>query len=397
MSARIIPYKIAVPAKALETLQKKLSLASFPGETAQSDNWAYGAPRNDIKRLVEYWQTTFDWRRAEAEINKLPQFTASISVEGHGPLQIHFVHQKSSKANSIPLLFCHGWPGSFLEVTKILPLLTSSDSDGEQTFHVVAPSLPNFGFSQRTSEPGFGVQQHAEVCHKLMLELGYNKYVTQAGDLGFFISRAMGSLYPDNALGSHMNFIVTIPPSPISTPFLVLQYLTGMLSADEKEGLKRSQEYNDSGSGYRIMHQTRPHTIGYALADSPVALLAWIYEKLHDWTDNYNWTDDEVLTWVSIYLFSSAGADASVRVYNDLMSREADIKVEALLKYTKVPLGISYFPRDVIVLPSSWGRTLGPVLYEKRHKEGGHFAAHERPELLVADVRKFVQTLNISA
>lgn len=179
MSAGITPYKIAVPAKALETLQKKLSLASFPGETTQSDNWAYGAPRKDIKRLAEYWQTEFDWGRAEAEINKLPQFTTSISIDGHGPLQIHFIHQKGSKANSIPLLFCHGWPGSFLEVTKILPLLTSSDNDDERTFHVVAPSLPNFGFSQRTSKAGFGVQQHAEVCHKLMLELGYSRYGTR--------------------------------------------------------------------------------------------------------------------------------------------------------------------------------------------------------------------------
>lgn len=204
----------------------------------------------------------------------------------------------------------------------------------------------------------------------------------------------MGMLYPESVLASHTNFIVTIPPSPLSTPLLTLQYLTGMLSPEEKEGLKRTQEYNDTGSGYRIMHQTRPHTIGYALADSPVALLAWIYEKLHEWTDNYKWTDDEVLTWVSIYLFSEAGADASVRIYHDLMSPAG--KIGDLLKYINIPLGASYFPRDVIVLPSSWGRTLGPVAFEKRHKEGGHFAAHEKPELLVDDVRKFVQKLNLS-
>lgn len=182
MSARITPFKVAVPANALETLQKKLSLATIPGKTSQSDNWLYGAPRDDIQRLVEHWQSKFDWRRAETELNKLPQFTTSISVDGHESLKIHFVHQKSSKANSIPLLFCHGWPGSFVEVTKILPLLTSDDGDDDDddipSFHVVAPSLPNFGFSQRTSRPGFGVQQHAEVCHKLMLELGYDKYGT---------------------------------------------------------------------------------------------------------------------------------------------------------------------------------------------------------------------------
>ncbi|CAI6304495.1 unnamed protein product [Periconia digitata] len=395
MSARITPYAIAVPATALATLQKKLSLASLPGETSQSEEWEYGAPRNDIKRLVEHWQTKFDWRHAESELNKLPQFTTNISVEGHESLQIHFVHKKSSSPKSIPLLFCHGWPGSFVEVAKILPLLSAGDD--EPSFHVVAPSLPNFGFSQRTSKIGFGIRQHAEVCHKLMIELGYSKYVTQGGDLGFFVTRAMGELYPESILGSHLNFIVTKPPSPISSPLLILQYLTGWLTSHEKDGLKRTQEYNDSGSGYRHIQQSRPHTIGFALADSPVALLAWIYEKLHDWTDNYSWTDDEVLTWVSIYLFSSAGPESSVRIYHDLMNPKADINMGILLKYNKVSLGISYFPRDVVVLPSSWGRTLGPVVFEKRHAEGGHFAAHEKPELLVQDIKAFVQKLNISA
>ena len=210
----------------------------------------------------------------------------------------------------------------------------------------------------------------------------------------------MGLLYPDSVLASHLNFILTLPPSPLSTPLLVLQYLTGRLSPEEKEGLKRTQEFTENGSGYNNIQKTRPHTLGFALADSPVALLAWIYEKLRDWTDQYKWTDDEILTWVSIYMFSDAGPDASIRLYYDIVNPTAgkgiDGKIETFMKYNRVPLGLSYFPKDVIVLPSSWGRTLGPVKFEKRHTEGGHFAAYEKPELLVSDIRALVERANIS-
>ena len=176
---------------------------------------------------------------------------------------------------------------------------------------------------------------------------------------------------------------------------MVLQYLTGRLTPAEKEGLRRTQEFTESGSGYSHIQKTRPHTLGFALADSPVAQLAWIYEKLRDWTDNYEWTDDQILTWISIYLFSDAGPDASIRLYYDIVNPTAsakfDGKFESFMKYNTIPLGLSYFPKDVIVLPSSWGRTLGPVVFEKRHVEGGHFAAYEKPDLLVLDVRDLVK------
>ncbi|KAF2637191.1 alpha/beta-hydrolase [Massarina eburnea CBS 473.64] len=402
MNSSIEPYQIAVPEAVIDKLHMKLSLATLPAETSYSNDWKYGAPIDDIRRLVNHWQDRYDWRRAEAELNKLPHYTTTVSVDGHeDELKIHFVHQRSEKPDSIPLLFCHSWPGSFIEVTKILPFLTSSNDDSSPTFHVVAPSLPNCGFSQRTANPGFGIMQHAEVCHKLMLKLGYDNYVTQGGDWGFLITRAMGFLYRDHVLASHLNFILTLPPSPLSKPLLALQYLMGNLTPAEKEGLKRTQEFMDTGSGYNNIQKTRPHTIGFALADSPVALLAWIYEKLRDWTDGYSWTDDEILTWISIYVFSEAGADASIRLYYDTVNPTAgekmDGNIESFMKYSTVPLGFSYFPKDVIVLPSSWGKTLGPVVFERRHEEGGHFAAYEKPELLVEDVKKMVQSVGISS
>jgi pimeloyl-ACP methyl ester carboxylesterase len=177
MTSSIKPYQIKVPDASLKNLHDKLELTTFPGETDFTNDWKYGASLQDIKRLVDHWKTIFDWRRAEARLNELPHFTTTISVDGHeDDLKIHFVHGRSKNPNSIPLLFVHGWAGSFIEATKILPRLTKTDDDKTPTFHVVAPSVPNCGFSQRTSRPGFGILQHAEVCHKLMLQLGYNEY-----------------------------------------------------------------------------------------------------------------------------------------------------------------------------------------------------------------------------
>ena len=178
---------------------------------------------------------------------------------------------------------------------------------------------------------------------------------------------------------------------------LVLQYLTGRYTPQEKAGLERTQHFRNEGSGYNQIQSTKPHTLGFTLADSPVALVAWIYEKLHDWSDDYPWTDEEVITWVSIYYFSDAGADASIRMYYEITHPAVESQtMESFLKWSNVPLGLSYFPKDVIVLPSSWGRTLGPVVFEKRHTEGGHFAAWEKPELLVEDVREMVKAAKIA-
>ncbi|KAI1089640.1 epoxide hydrolase 1 [Rostrohypoxylon terebratum] len=390
-NAAIEPYQIAIPEEAIEKLKKRLELATFPQETSFSNDWKYGVPLDDIKRLVGAWRETYDWRRAEAELNeKLPQFTARIGVDGHeDDLKVHFVHKKSDKSGAIPLLFCHGWPGSFIEVSKILPLLTTSDGDDEPTFHVVAPSLLNFGFSQGTSKPGFGISQHAEAYHKLMLQLGYTRYVAQGGDWGFMICRALGKQYPAHVIGTHLNLILTRPPRLLSSPLLCLQHALGWYSAHEKAGFERTKQFRAEGDGYSRIQGTKPHTPGFALADSPIGLLAWIYEKLVGWSDAYGWTDEEILTWISIYAFSEAGADASMRLYYETLHNET---VDSILGWNgKVPLGLSFFPKELVVLPSSWSKTLGPVVYEKRHDAGGHFAAFERPEDLVDDIKMFAR------
>ncbi|OAA53849.1 Epoxide hydrolase [Cordyceps fumosorosea ARSEF 2679] len=380
---KVQPFKIAIPQKRIDILQKKLQLATLPEEVSFSDVEKYGASRSDIKRLVEYWKDGFDWRAQEAELNKLPQFTTTVNVDGFGDLEIHFIHQRSGQQDSIPLLFCHGWPGSFLEVSKIMPLLTEPKEG--PSFHLVAPSLPNFGFSDKVNRAGFSISQYAEAIHKVMLNLGYTKYATQGGDWGFFITRSVAAQFPEHCLASHVNMQM-IQPSATTTGWFGLYKLLGWFTKQESEGLERLGWYLKEGSGYLAEQSTKPLTIGYSLADSPVGLLAWVYEKLQEWTDDYPWTDDEILTWVSIYQFSKAGPAASTQIYYEARHAEnADLR--KAMGYVPVPLGVSSFPKDISPIPLSFCKALGPVVFQKRHEQGGHFAAYEKPQLLVRDVQ----------
>lgn len=387
-------FQISIPDSKISDLKQKLSLANLPTETSDA-GWDRGAPLSDITRLTKAWET-HDWRAAESSLNQtLPQFTTPITVNGFPTIDLHFIHQPSSNPKAIPLLFVHGWPGSFLEVSKILPLLSDAQKkDDAPAFHVVAPSLPNFGFSSGITTPGFGNAQYAECFHSLMLLLGYTQYVTQGGDLGFMITRALGILYPESVKASHINMILVEAPAWTKQPILALQHALTPYTNKEKEGLKRSKWFLDEGWGYNLEQSTKPQTLAYALTDSPVALLSWIYEKLHDWSDDYPFTDEEILTWVSIYYFSYAGPGAAHRIYYE--GSHADVAEKRGLKVIprsaiggwvpNVKLGLAWNPKEIFVLPRKWGKTLGNVVYEVENETGGHFYAHERPEWLVRDL-----------
>lgn len=383
------PYTISVPEARIDDLRQRLSLARFPDELDEA-GWDYGAPLGEVKRLAEYWRTTFDWRMAESELNKFPNYISSINVDGFGELDLHFLHQPSTP-DAIPLLFCHGWPGNYLEASKILNLLAENHSGVK--FHVVAPSLPNYGWSAGTKKKGFGLAQYAEACHNLMQSLGYKKYVTQGGDWGYYITRTIGLLYPDFCLASHINMIRANPPNWSSNPLLALSHAVVPYSDFEKKGLERQKWFMEEGSGYHLLQRTKPQTIGYALTDSPVALLAWMYEKLHDWTDEYPWTDDELLTWISIYWFSTAGPAASCRIYYEAYHTSKGISRDRTSQWIdRVPLGLAYAPKELGLPPHTWGRTLGPVVFEREHSAGGHFLAWEKPEEIVKDLRAMFGT-----
>ncbi|CAF9923879.1 MAG: hypothetical protein GOMPHAMPRED_003474 [Gomphillus americanus] len=387
----IKPFKISIPDSALSSLHAKLSSATFPNELSDA-GWSMGAPLADIKRLATYWRDTYSWRKAEAHLNTFPQYTVPISIPGHDPLEIHFIHARSKRENAIPLLFIHGWPGSYYEVLKILPLLTNSSDPSIPSFHVVAPSLPNFAWSDGPTKKGFGLEQYAHTLHGVMQALDYKEYVAQGGDWGGFLSRLLAKLYPSHVKAVHTNFPVHAFPKPWRNPICFLQAIAGIaLSSEIRAGLAHTQKYFDEGDGYLKEQDTKPQTLAYALTDSPTALLAWIYEKLHDWTDAYPWTDDEILTWVSIYVFSRMGAGASTRIYYESghpLAGSAS-RMEVIQSYIpNVPLALAYFPNEIVRLPLSWAWTNGPVVQQTTFEVGGHFAAFEVPELLAGDLRK---------
>ncbi|KAF9005504.1 Alpha/Beta hydrolase protein [Cyathus striatus] len=361
------PFEISISDDKISLLKQKLALATFPDELEDS-GWDYGAPLSDIKRLVARYRSRW-----------------------HGKLNIHYIHKKSDAPDAIPLLFVHGWPGSFIEVRKILPLLTEA-SDKHPSFHVVALSLPGFGFSEAPRKKGFAHPQYAEVAHKLMLAIGYNEYVTQGGDWGFTITHQIALLYgKKHSKAWHTNYPLMAPPEHSSSPMLSIYDAfarrLGWYSASERKSLERTTLFFKNGNGYAQIQSTQPQTLGYGLADSPVGLLAWIYEKLVKWTDEYPWDDDEVLTWISIYWFSRAGPAASVRIYKEVLDIAGGNMWKVGSEPTSIPLGISYFPKEIIRWPRRWTKRPG-IVFEADHDSGGHFAAHEKPGELVGDLRK---------
>ncbi|PVH99874.1 alpha/beta-hydrolase [Periconia macrospinosa] len=385
------PYRISIPVSKHEQLQQKLFMTRFPSDAADSDgsSWGQGPPVNEIQRLSRFWQTeyTSNWQKVEARLNLLPQYIISIPVEDLAhTYDIHFVHKKSDRKDAIPLLFLHGWPGSFIEVTKIVDDLTTGNGEDGPAFHVVAPSLVDFGFSSRSTK-GFRFQHHAEVCHRLMKACGYDRYVVQAGDVGSLVARYMAKQYGSTGfVALHTNTPAPMEPTKEKHPELHDQLQSTPLTETEQQCMQRTANFMSHGRGYYSMMSTKPTTIGYSLSDSPVALLAWIYEKLHDWSDDYPWSDEEILTWVSIYYFSTAGPEASSNAYYAMEHDEPPAFVGAA-EYVDVPLGISRFQNDLIVLPKMWNKTLGPIVFEEEHARGGHFAAWERPDAIVKDLR----------
>ncbi|KIJ49132.1 hypothetical protein M422DRAFT_161534 [Sphaerobolus stellatus SS14] len=378
------PYFISVPDEQISLLKKKLEHTRFPDELDES-GWAYGVPLEDVKRLAARWKDDYDWKENEDRLNKtLPQFLVDIPVKGFGTLNIHFTHKRSTVENAIPLLFVHGWPGSFIEVMKILPLLISPTSEGEPSFHVVAFSLPGYGFSEGPKKKGFSANQYAEVGHKLMQVLGYKEY---GGDWGYLITRTIGRLYgPQYCKATHTNMAVGVAPQFLKNPGLYLKDLVTPRTKFERKGLERVQWFRSGEMGYSAEQSTKPQTLGYGLTDSPVGLLAWIYEKLVNWTDNYPWTDDEVLTWVSIYWFSRQGPAASLRIYYEV-AHTGEWNLDSQKLDRAVLAGVSLFPKDIVVQPKTWMQTLANIVFIRKHDSGGHFAAYEKPNELAVDLR----------
>jgi microsomal epoxide hydrolase len=374
----IEPFRIAVPDDEIDDLRRRIHDTRWPDKIPDS-GWTYGTDLDELRPLARYWADEYDWRRHEAALNAFPQFLTTIQGQ-----RVHFLHVRSPEPDALPLVLTHGWPGSISEFTHVIGPLTDPAAHGgdpADAFHVVAPSLPGYGFSGPTTERGWDVRRIAGAWAELMATLGYDRYGAQGGDWGSMVSRHLGDLDPAHVCGVHVNMITATPPGEADD--------LADLSERETAGMARAHDYFTTGSGYVAIQSTRPQTLAYGLVDSPVGLLSWIAEKFWAWTDNTGRLDDAVarddlLTDVSIYWFTRTGG-SSARLYYESLGSGA-VRVPAL---PHVPLGVADFPMEIVGARRRWVERDNNLVHWSELDRGGHFAALEAPDLLVDDVRTF--------
>lgn len=375
MSADPKPYRIEVAEADIDDLRDRLTRTRWTGELP-GVGWSYGIPLEYVQDLAGHWRSAYDWRASEARLNQFPQFTTEIDGQN-----VHFLHVRSQQPDALPLLIIHGWPGSVVEFMNVIgPLVDPAAHGGSASdaFHVVAPSIPGFGFSGPTHEPGWDVKRVAAAFATLMDRLGYDCYGAQGGDWGSAISRQLGLLEPGHLVGLHLNTLAT-PPSGDPEE---MQLLTDR----EKGFLESAQRFRQQGSGYYMIQSSRPQTLAYGLADSPVGQLAWIAEKFSEWSDNRNRIDRELLlTNVSVYWFTNT-ANSSARMYAEFArSGIAWGRIEP----STVPTGVAVFPYEISPPIRRFAEPANNIVHWSEFDRGGHFAAMEVPDLLVGDIRDF--------
>ncbi|RYG37231.1 epoxide hydrolase [bacterium] len=372
------PFQIDVPDRVLEDLQRRLRATRWPDEMT-GKGWKYGTDSAYLRPLCEYWADGFDWRAQEAKLNGLDQFTAE--VDG---ISLHFVHQKSRHKEAIPLLLSHGWPDSFWRFEKLIPLLTDPE-DSADAFHIVAPSLPGYGFSGYPSEPGWNPTRIAAAFWKLMTgALGYKAFGAHGGDWGASITEALAHDHPESLLGIHLTDIpfrrlFEVPPDDLSDA--------------EKEFLQKGQAWSQTYGGYAIVQGNEPQTLAYGLNDSPAGLAGWILDKFQKWSDcdgnlDRSFTKDELLTNLTIYWATGTAASAS-RLYFETARDETGGPKGKI----EVPMGAAIFPKDLIPAPREFAERIYDVRRWTEMPKGGHFAALEEPELLAQEIQGFFRPL----
>jgi epoxide hydrolase len=375
----IAAFTYHAPESALEDLRRRLAHARWPERETVAD-WSQGVPLAQLRTLVAYWRTDYDWRRCEGTLNGFAQY--GTEIDG---LNIHFLHVRSPHADALPIIVTHGWPGSVIEFFKIIGPLTNPKAHGGQAqdaFHVVTPSLPGFGFSDKPAERGWNADRIARTWAELMRRLGYDRYVAQGGDWGSVVTTAMARQRPAGLAAIHLNMPLVIP-DPIPTEGL---------SAEEQRAVDGYRRFLSDGFGYFLLQATRPQTIGYALTDSPVGQAAWIYEKFHAWTDNDGDPEDalsrdEMLDVITLYWLTETAA-SSARMY---LENAAVIGAPPVIE---IPVGCSNFPGEIVPAPRSWAERVYPnLIYWNELDRGGHFAAFEEPALFTQELRDCFRAL----
>lgn len=367
------PFVLSVPEEQLDHLRRRLADTRWP-EAETVPDWSQGAPLSEVMALCEYWRTRYDWRRCEQRLNELGQFRTN--VDGLG---IHFLHVRSPRQDAIPILMTHGWPGSVVEFLKVAGPLSDPEAHGATNapaFHLVIPSLPGYGFSDKPTHSGWSIERTAQAWIILMERLGYEGYIAQGGDWGGAVASAIGRIAPTSCIGLHLNMPVGFPSDE---------------QADEKTEEERAAEqalehYYAQESGYAKQQATRPQTLGYGLADSPSAQAAWIYEKFHSWSDHSGRVDDlltldELLDNIMLYWLPNAGA-SSARMYWE------SIGLTFQRRRIEMPTACTRFPREIFRPSRRWAEnSYSNLVYWSEVDRGGHFGAFEQPDIFVNEIR----------
>jgi len=389
----IRPFHISVPDSELVDLRRRVLATRWPDKETVRDQ-TQGVQLAKIQGLVHYWGTDYDWRKAEARLNALPQFVTTIDG-----LEIHFIHVRSRHPNALPLLITHGWPGSVLELEKAIGPLTDPTASGgraEDAFDVVIPSMPGYGFSQRPTGPGWNPERIGRAWAVLMQRLGYTRYVSQGGDWGSVIADVMARQAPPGLLGIHVNMPATVPDDVVKAVNDGGPAPAG-LSAKETAAYESLSEFFGKNAGYGTMMVTRPQTVGYGLSDSPAGLAAWMYDKFAQWTysdgePERSLTPDEMLDNITLYWLTNS-AVSSARLYwennNNNFSASAQRTGEISL-----PVAVTVFPGEIYRAPQTWATHAYPhLIYFNEVDKGGHFAAWEEPELFASELRAAFRSL----
>jgi microsomal epoxide hydrolase len=379
MSSKVEPFTIVVGDDTLRDLRSRLERTRLPDEIPNSA-WDYGTNLAYLRNLLDYWQNKYDWRTHERELNRFKHFHAEIDG-----LKIHFIHQPGKGPNPKPLLLLHGWPGSIYEFQQIIPMLTDPAAHGAKerdSFTVIAPSLPGYGFSDHPHGRAMNIQAIADIFFKLMTEvLGYRRFCVQGGDWGAAITSRIGEKYASSVYGIHVNMIAAAPGESRGAV---------QLSDDEKKFLAAAEKFRREETGYQWIQGTKPQTLAYGLNDSPAGLAAWIVEKFRTWGDckgevESRFTKDQLLTNIMIYWITQT-INSSTRLYYE--ARHHPWRLEPG-KRIEAPTAVAVFPGELVLAPRSWAERVYNVKRWTVMPSGGHFAAMEEPKLLADDIRSF--------
>jgi pimeloyl-ACP methyl ester carboxylesterase len=391
----IRPFRADIPEEALVELRRRIAATRWPDQETVADQ-SQGIQLAKIRPLVEHWGTGYDWRKAEAKLNALPQFMTRIDG-----VDIHFIHVRSPHPNALPLIMTHGWPGSVFELLKTVGPLTDPPTHGgsaEDAFDLVLPSMPGYGFSGKPTETGWGPDRIARAWAELMKRLGYTRYVAQGGDWGSPVSSAMARQAPAGLLGIHINLPAIVPPEVAAALAAGAGPPAGLSEKERATFDELSAAAKMGNRSYALMMGTRPQTIGYAVADSPAGLAAWMLGHPGFGTWTYSSSDpekspDEVLDDISLYWLTNTAASAG-RLYWESGGRSPAFSVPERTAEISLPVAITVFPGESYRAPETWARrAYRNLIYFHEVDRGGHFAAWEQPNLFTNEIQAAFRTL----